>query len=155
MRKTILGVAVAIGLVVGFALPVMKAKGAENHHWNNNRQYVIRTTGRSFIDLPPAGSSAGDRVAFDNPLFDRTNTKQIGSSRGECIQVGASAAIYHCLAVFSLPDGQIATQGIADFAQPSTVVAITGGTGTYKTARGQVTFTQTSETTDSITVELR
>ncbi len=156
MRKTIIGLAVAAGIAISAAVPVLQAKGAESGYTDNGRRhYTIQTTGRSFVDLPPAGSSPGDRVAFDNPLYNRTNTKHLGASQGECAQVGQAPNIFHCSAVFVLPDGQITTTGIADFAKPSPVVAITGGTGAYKTARGQVTFTQTSDTTDTITVELR
>jgi hypothetical protein len=70
------------------------------------------------------------------------------------MQVGPSPSVYHCLAVFTLADGQITTQGIADFAGPPTPVAITGGTGRYQHAHGQATFSQTSPTTDGLTIEL-
>lgn len=144
---------VLLGIVVFQALPFGQAEARSDH--GNKQHYVIRTTGRTFADLENLGPSAGDRVAFDNPLFDQSNTHAVGSSRGECVQVGVAATIYHCLAVFTLPGGQITTQGVADFAQTSSPVAITGGTGQYQHARGQAIFAQTSPTTDKLMLELR
>lgn len=144
---------VLLGVAVFQALPFTRAEARSEY--GNKQQYVIRTTGRSFIDLGQPGPSAGDRVVFDNPLFDRSNKYAVGSSRGECVQVGTAATIYHCLAVFTLPAGQITTQGIADFAGPPAPVAVTGGTGQYQSAHGQAIFTQTSPTTDKLDIELR
>jgi allene oxide cyclase len=153
MTSVITGVLVLTGSL--FAASITKKATASHPSSHKKRQYTIRTLGRSFIDLPPAGSSAGDRVAFDNPLYDRSNTKELGSSRGECVQVGESQTVYHCLAVFVLPEGQITTQGIADFANAPATVAITGGSGEYQKVTGQAIFSEINPTTDGLTIELK
>ncbi len=159
MRKKIIiftGTLSALALLIGLAVfPTVQATAVDDDRSGKNLQLVIRTTGRTPVDLPPTGASAGDKVVFDNPLYDRMNTNQVGASKGVCEQIGGSESVYHCVVTFVLADGQITGQGVADFAQTPQTVAVTGGTGKYKRAQGQVTFTETSPTTDEIRVELK
>jgi hypothetical protein len=54
----------------------------------------------------------------------------------------------NCIATVRLPDGQITLQGLVTFGEEAGNgfdVAITGGTGAYRTAHGQATITETEE----------
>jgi hypothetical protein len=68
------------------------------------------------------------------------------------IVVGTSA---QCQGTTTLTGrGQIQAQGQIDIAKPSSTVAIVGGTGTYKGARGLITRKQLTATTTEETYHL-
>jgi hypothetical protein len=99
----------------------------------------------SFLDLGPRGLSLGDQFVASDTLF-RSGTR-IGRIGRACTFVRVSrttpvTTTSQCVATLSLPRGQIAAQGLAtgrdegDIAR--SVLAITGGTGIYKTAHGEL-----------------
>jgi ABC-type cobalt transport system substrate-binding protein len=99
------------------------------------------------IDLGHPGFSAGDQeiVALD---LSRDGTK-VGTGGSICqfVITTTSSASDLCQLALSLPDGQITAQGLVAStpAGPGTYfLAITGGTGSYRTAHGQVKITATT-----------
>lgn len=87
-------------------------------------------------DVAPAGDSVGDVLGFANPVFDAANAGQIGTDNGYCIRTAVGAA-WECAWTLMLADGQITAAGPFLDAGDS-VLAITGGTGAYAQARGQM-----------------
>lgn len=85
-------------------------------------------------DTGAPGDSAGDILTFANPVFNRRDTRQVGSDQGFCIRVVAGAS-YECTWTTFLKGGQIVVQGPFYDTKDSTL-AITGGTGRYRRARG-------------------
>jgi hypothetical protein len=67
-------------------------------------------------------------------VFNRRDAKQVGSDQGYCIRVVAGQS-YECTWTTFLKGGQIVVQGPFYDAKDSTL-AITGGTGRYRNARG-------------------
>ena len=103
---------------------------------------VIRVVERAItdteIDLDPQGDSIGDLIAFGNPVYDEQNQAQVGQSQGSCVRV-VPGQLYECAWTTILPDGQITVQGpFADAG--NTVLAITGGTGAYAGASGEMSL---------------
>jgi allene oxide cyclase len=88
-------------------------------------------------DVPPAGDSAGDQLAFHNPLFDAADKHQVGQTNGDCVRT-VVGQVYECFATILLPAGQIAVQGLFYTNGADSMFAITGGTGAYQEARGQM-----------------
>lgn len=87
-------------------------------------------------DHPPAGDSSGDVLTFANQLYDKANTKQVGTDQGYCLRVDVGKS-FECTWTAFLTDGQITVSGPFFDAKESTL-AITGGTGAYKDARGEM-----------------
>jgi Allene oxide cyclase len=85
-------------------------------------------------DTGAAGDSAGDILTFANPVFNTGDSKQVGSDQGYCIRVVAGQS-YECTWTTFLKGGQVVVQGPFYDAKDSTL-AITGGTGRYRAARG-------------------
>src|SRR5262245_2117681 len=89
-------------------------------------------------DLAEEGDSAGDLLTFANPVFDEANETQVGSDSGYCIRTNVGVA-WECFWTLMLEDGQITVEGPFLDAGDS-VLAITGGTGAYMNARGQMSL---------------
>jgi allene oxide cyclase len=80
--------------------------------------------------------SAGDVLAFANPVFDSENKKQVGSDNGTCVRTAAGKA-FECIWTLTLSGGQITVEG-PFYDSKDSVLAITGGTDEYKDAGGQM-----------------
>jgi len=95
---------------------------------------IEHATTDATTDTGAAGDSAGDILTFANEVFDAGNTTKVGTDQGYCIRIVAGAS-YECIWTTFLPGGQITVEGPFFDAGPSTL-AITGGTGKYRKARG-------------------
>ncbi len=89
-------------------------------------------------DTGPQGDSVGDVLAFANRVFDEANQNEVGSDNGQCIRTVVGGA-WECFWTITLADGQITVEGPFYDTKDSTL-AITGGTGAYKGARGQMSL---------------
>jgi hypothetical protein len=83
-----------------------------------------------------AKDNAGDILTFANPIFDAANKKQIGSDNGFCIRTVVGKA-YECIWTLKLADGQITSEG-PFHDTGDTTLAVTGGTGKYIGAKGEM-----------------
>jgi allene oxide cyclase len=78
--------------------------------------------------------SIGDVLGFANPLFNAANKKRVGSDNGMCIRTAPGKA-FECIWTAKLSGGQLTVEGPFYDAKDS-ILAITGGTGGYRKARG-------------------
>ena len=90
--------------------------------------------------IGPAGEedSVGDVLTFANPVYDSANEKRIGSDNGQCVRTAVGKA-WECIWTISLSGGQMTVEG-PFYDGKDSVLAITGGTGEYKDASGQMTL---------------
>ena len=86
------------------------------------------------IDTGKKGDTTGDLLTFHNPVFDKADRKQAGHDQGQCIRIAVGSS-WECTWTTFLPGGQIVVAGPFYDAKDSTL-AITGGTGRYRDARG-------------------
>jgi allene oxide cyclase len=90
------------------------------------------------VPLAPGGKDVkGDILTFNNPVFNTANTKQVGHDEGFCTRLQVKLGIWECLWTTFLKGGQITVQGPFYDTRNSTL-SITGGTGIYDGARGQM-----------------
>ena len=82
--------------------------------------------GEPLIDLGAEGDSAGDLLAFENEVYDETDTRKVGSIHGWCMRVVVGKS-WECVWTLFHDDGQITVEGPFFDASDSTV-AVTGGT---------------------------
>jgi len=135
MRKSIVvglgAVVIATSAVTGTALA-----SSPKHHQGGTFTVVEHAVTDSTADTGPAGDSLGDVLAFANPIFDATNTRQVGTDNGSCIRTAVGVS-YECSWTTSLPGGSIMVSGPFLDAGDSTL-AVTGGTGTYRETSGEM-----------------
>jgi hypothetical protein len=104
---------------------------------NVQRIHVIEhATTDTFVDLTANGDSTGDLLTFHNEVFDEDNEVAIGTSHGECIRIEVGVS-WECRWVTTLEVGSLTVEGPFFDATPS-VLAITGGTGEFRGARGSM-----------------
>ena len=87
-------------------------------------------------DTGASGDSAGDVLTFANEVFDAEDRNRVGSDQGMCVRTVPGKA-WECFWTLSLASGQITVEGpfydIGD-----SVLAITGGTGAFGNAQGDM-----------------
>lgn len=97
---------------------------------------VERATTDVITDTGPAGDSVGDLLTFANQVYDATNSEPIGTDNGYCLRTVVASA-WECNWTLTLEEGQITVAG-PFFDAADSVLAITGGTGGYRNARGEM-----------------
>ena len=117
----------ATGLLAGAA----EAEGAMKQ-----LNVIEHATSDAVLDVGAKGDSAGDILTFANAVYDEANKDKAGDDNGWCIRTVAGKA-WECFWTLTLKDGQITVEGPYLDAGDS-VVAVTGGTGQYAGARGEM-----------------
>ena len=90
-------------------------------------------------EIPTGGGKdvKGNILTFNNPVFNVANTKQVGHDEGFCTRIAPAQGIWECLWTTFVRGGQITVQG-PYYDTRNSVLSITGGTGAYRDARGQM-----------------
>ncbi|MFI2200791.1 hypothetical protein ACH47Z_08430 [Streptomyces sp. NPDC020192] len=115
--------------------------------------------------VTPGGIPAaqGDRTVFRSDLLDQ-NRKKVGETGGTCTTTRAvDGGAEECTVTYTLPGGQLSAQGmvfgILTQGRPTTPPppfdnAITGGTGKFDRARGQIHAETIAPNTRRFTIDL-
>ena len=138
--------AALFSLLLAFSIaPAVASAQPEVEHkkpWKVMRIFERSEGDLVFIDLGAPGPGIGDRLTFSNPIFD-TDGNRIGRDGAECVIVRidpteppARQQIVQCTISVQFADGQITVQGLAQ--GTDNYFAITGGTGAYRQAQGEV-----------------
>jgi hypothetical protein len=145
------GAAVAFLLLAGVAVASAGSSGDKrSSHSEERKSFVLHFDSVAaqdtvYVDLGDAGDSRGDQYVFTNDLS--RGGKKVGIDGGVCTvaRIKDGASTLHCDGINSLPGGQIATAGLVSygpgdeaFKKDPYFFAITGGTGKYRTAQGEV-----------------
>jgi hypothetical protein len=159
--KVILGTA-ALGLTVALTGASSSAfANSQGHHDNNGGVRVLKVTltntQEAGFDNGAKGPSVGDRFSVFGDVV--RNGKRVGAGGLECVTLqytpgpdpaGPPAAQTDlCTATLALREGQISVQGLVDRAGPVPItVPVTGGTGAYRTAHGELQTSGPNEAGD-------
>ena len=124
-RGAIAGIALAI--LVGLSAPAMAQEKIT---------VIEQATNNSFVDNNEEGDSVGDLLIFENSIYDAGYKNVIGYDSGSCIRIAVGEA-WECTWTTSFEDGEIMVQG-SFYDEGDSVLAITGGTGAYIGAVGEL-----------------
>ena len=127
-----LGVGAASALVLVVSLVSVSVAGP-----NVSRLAVVEhATTDTVVDLTTNGDSTGDLLTFHNELFDAGNENVVGTDQGECVRIEVGVS-WECRWINFLEGGSITVEG-PFFDEGPSAMAITGGTGVYRGARGSM-----------------
>jgi hypothetical protein len=109
---------------------------------------IIRLTDRfgdddknfTFVDVPPKGFDVGDYLVARDVVYNHANTERRGFTHGDCLVIQENET-YECDITFHLNGGTLTAEG-SFFPRDVNEWAVTGGTGAYKTARGELMFVE-------------
>jgi len=143
MKKSLVLTAVAallLGVLAGAfftmhtSTPAAKANGQRVIHVV---EHAITDTVQEFH---PPKMSLGDILGFHNPVFDAANKQQVGTDNGQCTRTVATGknTEWECFWTVILKQGQITVEGPYYDNGTDTMLAITGGTGAFQDAQGQM-----------------
>jgi hypothetical protein len=141
MRKSLVAGAAAFtfaagGTLAGVAAATGAPAGTSTRPPVLHLNVVERATTDTVVDTGPAGDSPGDLLSFANGVFDAANTHRVGHDNGSCVRTVARTA-YECEWTLTLRHGSLVVQG-PFYDTADSVLAITGGTGRFAAARGQM-----------------
>ena len=110
----------------------------------------------AFLELNPNKKTLyGDEVVIKAPVFKGDSHTKVGSLHATCTFFDKPGVVSECTMMTFLKDGNIAVQGRVDFGKDNhTTGAITGGTGHYRNARGQVIFENSTGNTEGFIFQL-
>jgi allene oxide cyclase len=127
--------------VATFLIAALGILGGANIAFARETLHVVeRELTETTIHLGAKGNpdSVGDMIVFANPIFDSTNTRQLGIVQGTCVRVIVGKS-WECFFTLALANDRITLEGpYADTGE--SVFAITGGTGRYTGAKGQMSL---------------
>jgi hypothetical protein len=141
MSRLHLGAAVLVAALVLAATASAAAVHPSGTHANTiNLVEAHKELQPTLVDTGTPGPSIGDlAIARDEVLFE--NGSPAGTSRQTCTLVDLASSpftsTFECAGSIALHDGTITTEGPFLPSTPEQDAAITGGTGAYKTARGE------------------
>jgi hypothetical protein len=115
--------------LIAFALWASPVFAADMH-------VVEHATSDATAHIGKAADNRGDVLTFANDVFDAANKTKVGSDQGFCVRIVVGKA-FECLWTLSLAGGQITVEGPFLDAGDS-VLAVTGGTGKYAGASGEM-----------------
>jgi hypothetical protein len=90
-------------------------------------------------EIPTGGGKdvKGNILTFNNPVYNVADKKRVGHDEGFCTRIAPKQGIWECLWTTFLKAGQITVQG-PFYDTRNSVLSITGGTGAYRSSRGQM-----------------
>jgi allene oxide cyclase len=136
--KRVLSTVVPLGALVLLIVAVnaWAAPGRGHDGGGQTLTVIEHATTDATTDTGDPGDTAGDILTFANDVFDAADKAKVGTDQGYCIRVVPKTS-YECTWTTFLDGGQIVVNGPFFDAEDSTL-AITGGTGRYSGARGEM-----------------
>jgi allene oxide cyclase len=134
MKRILIPLALVAALGLVFA--VVNATAKDKPNGNGGSIHVVEHATTDAVTNGSAADAAGNVLTFANDVFDSADKAKVGSDQGYCIRIVVGKT-WECNFTTFLSGGQITVEGpFSDTG--NTVLAITGGTGRYRNARGSM-----------------
>jgi allene oxide cyclase len=146
MRRSVLVLAASVvaALLLAGALSMIRL-GTAPAAAKESLTLIEHVTNETVVDLGEEGDTTGDTLVFHNELYDDTDANLVGNSNGSCIRT-AVGELWECTFTNTMEQGSLVVQGPFNDNGTGTF-AITGGTGEYSGATGQMTLTAAEDST--------
>ena len=105
----------------------------------------------NYTDLGAPGPSAADVIVFHDQLLK--GAKTVGDEIGSCVLVDATG-LSNCSGVVQLENRGTITFSFVNAPPPHKVLAVTGGSGQFRTARGDGTLDENGDGTATLVLWL-
>jgi hypothetical protein len=148
------GILVLSGLLIQGAVANASSDDSNDrpdHDHVRTLQFDVHFSPFSYTDLGEAGPSAADVIVFHDTLFQ--HGRQVGDEVGSCVVVDPTG-LSNCTGVVSFDDQDTITFAFVNSPPPRKVLALTGGSGTYRTTRGDGVLEENGDAANTGTLTL-
>ncbi len=161
MRRNVLigGIsALSLGLVGALSLSAVSQADEDGRKESTTLLFDVRFSPQALIAAnnerdPNSPLALGDGNVFYDQLF--VDGEQAGDQAGSCVIVALTPDIVgNCSIVVRLPDGHITGQFATSPGPAPKPIALTGGTGAYRSIGGEGTLVEFGDETGTLTLEL-
>jgi allene oxide cyclase len=135
----------AVAVLVFAAALSMDRSGTAPVAAKESLTLIEHVTSEEVVDLGGEGDTVGDTLVFNNELYDENDADLVGSTNGSCIRT-AVGKLWECTFTNSMENGSLVVEGPFEESGTGTF-AITGGTGDYSGASGQMTLAAAEDST--------
>lgn len=143
--------AAAVLAVVGLLVLQGSAAATTSSSRSTTLRFHVVFQPFNLIDVGAPGFSDGDEIVFHDQLS--RGGHPAGDELGSCVTVDAAVALTNCTMVIRLPQGNIAA-AFPNSPPPVKQIAVTGGTGRYRTVHGEGTLVEAGDGTGTLTLHL-
>ena len=105
----------------------------------------------NYTDLGAPGLSAADVIVFHDELYQ--SERAVGDEIGSCVVVDETG-LSNCTAVMQLENRGTIAFSFVNSPPPHKVLAVTGGSGQFRTARGDGTLDENGDGTATLVLRL-
>ena len=138
-RLTVSGAVLAVvALALSLVSPALSKDDFEKKTIRLTDRFSDDEENFTYVDVPPKDFSVGDYLVAHDVVYNAANTERRGITFGDCLIV-AEDETSECDITFRLGGGTLTAEGTF-FPRDRNVWAVTGGTGAYKTAHGELRF---------------
>jgi hypothetical protein len=125
--------------------------GGEHQHEDVVREFDVQFSPFNYTDLGEPGPGPADLIVFHDVLL--TDGVEVGHESGSCVVVDAQG-FASCTAVISLDDGGTITYALENSPPPRKTLAVTGGSGRYRSAGGDGVLVENGDAANTGTLTL-
>ena len=133
MKRVIALAALAVSVLL--VIVVSASSGHGNRHAEKRIKVVEHATTDAVTNGKP-GDHVGNILTFHNKVFNAADKRKVGHDQGSCVRMVVGKS-FECTWTTFLKKGQLTVEG-PFYDTKNSVLAITGGTGKYRNARGQM-----------------
>ena len=119
--------------------------------WATTLRFDVKFSPFHLTDIGPRGLTAGDLIDFHDVLL--RNGRKVGDEVGSCVVV-ESSGLANCTGVVRL-GGDTITYAFVNAPPPTKVLAVTGGSGRFRTAHGDGVLVENGDAANTGTLTLR
>ncbi|MET0764009.1 MAG: hypothetical protein ABWY29_04030 [Blastococcus sp.] len=143
--------ALLVGAATASANPGTSDDGEGGRGEEVTLRFHVETSPFNYTDLGEPGPSAADVIVFHDTLF--RDGREVGHEVGSCVVVEPSG-LSNCSAVVTLDGQGTITFAFENVPPPEKTLAVTGGSGKYRTAHGDGSFAESGEGTGTLILSL-
>ena len=136
-RVALVGAAAASIALLGVAVGVASAARVHKQRDPKAVHVIEHAVTDTVVQSGGTGDVTGNTLTFHNKVYDTKDSNQVGTDQGFCMRIFPPEGSWECFWTTFLRRGQITVEG-PFYDKKNSILAITGGTGAYRDARGQM-----------------
>ena len=129
----------ALGATIVLAVAVVAVARTSDISEPIRIHVVEHATTDTVVDTDGDGAdSTGDLLTFHNKVYNASNTRVVGRDQGQCVRIAPARGTWECNFTTILDGNGVTVEGPFYDNRDTSVFSVTGGTGRFRNARGQL-----------------